>query len=108
MTPIQLATLIGNVLTQIDSKLADPNFPMSDPDWQTLYALRKHLDDLQRALVQASIAQDDPSYSGLTNQITQASTDLQTVIKDSSKVSTAVADVSQIASLVDQVLKLVP
>ena len=26
MTPIQLATLIGNVLTQIDSKLADPQF----------------------------------------------------------------------------------
>jgi hypothetical protein len=40
MTPLQLATLIGNALTQVDAKLADPAFPMSDPNWQTLYALR--------------------------------------------------------------------
>jgi hypothetical protein len=108
MTPIQLATLIGNVLTQIDSKLADPNFPMSDSNWQTLYALRKHLDDLQRTLVQASIAEDDPSYPGLTKQITDANTDLRTVIKNAAEVTTIIADVSQIAALLDQVLKLVP
>jgi hypothetical protein len=108
MTPIQLATLLGNVLTQVDSKLSDPALPMSDPNWQTLYALRKHLADLQRALIQASIAQDDPSYLGLTKQISDASTDLQTVIKDAAKVNAAIAALSQIAAAVDQVLKLTP
>jgi hypothetical protein len=108
MTPIQLATLIGGVLTQIDAKLADPAFPMSDPNWQTLYALRKHLDDLQRTLVQASIAENDVSYPSLTKQITDASADLQTAIKDAAKVNSVITDVSQIAGLVDQVLKLVP
>jgi len=108
MTPIQLATLIGNVLTQLDSMLADPTFPMSDPNWQLLYALRKHLDDLQRALVQASIAEADPLYAGLTEQITDANTDLETVIKDIAEVDTVIKDISQIASLVDQVLKLKP
>jgi len=108
MTPIQLATLIGDVLTQIDSRLADPEFPMSDPDWQTLYALRKHLDDLQRTLVQTSIAANDSSYPGLTRQIAAANTDLQTVIKDAAKVNSVITDVSQITALVDQVIKLVP
>jgi hypothetical protein len=108
MTPIELATLIGNVLTQVDSKLTDPALPMSDPNWQTLYALRKHLDDLQRALVQASIAEDDPSYPVLTKQIVDASADLQTVIKDAAKVTSAIAALSQIAGSLDQVLKLVP
>jgi hypothetical protein len=108
MTLIQLVTLIGGILTQIDSKLADPAFPMSDPNWQTLYALRKHLDDLQRALVQASIAEDDPSYLGLTTQIAAANTALQTVITDAAKVNAAISDISQIAALVDQVVKLIP
>jgi hypothetical protein len=81
---------------------------MSDPDWQTLYALRKHLDDLQRALVQASIAQDDPSYPGLTTQIAAANADLQRVITDTTKVNAAISAISQIAALVDQVVKLVP
>jgi hypothetical protein len=108
MTPIELATLIGDVLTQIDSKLADPDFPMADPNWQTLYALRKHLDDLQRTLVQTSIAVDDPSYAGLTKQITAASTGLQKAIKNAAKVNVVIAGVSQVAALVDQVLKLIP
>ena len=96
------------MLTQVDSKLADPTFPMSDPNWQTLYALRKHLDDLQRTLVQSSIAADDPSYAGLTQKITAASADLQTAIKDAAKLNAVINDVSQVAALVDQVLKLVP
>jgi hypothetical protein len=108
MTPIELATLIGDVLTQIDSMLADPDFPMSDPNWQTLYALRKHLDDLQRTLVQTSIAVDDASYPTLTKQIADASTGIQKEIKTAARVSAVIAGVSQVAGLVDQVLKLVP
>jgi hypothetical protein len=108
MTAVELATLIGNVITQLDSTLADPNFLMSDPRWQTLYAVRKHLDDLQRALVEASIAEGNPAYAGLTAQITAANTDLQTVIDDITKIGNIITDISTIASLVDQVLKLKP
>jgi hypothetical protein len=108
MTAVELANVIGDVLTQIDTMLADPNFPMADPNWQILYALRKHLDDLQRSLVQATIEDDDPSYAGLTQQISNASAHLQAVIKTDANVNAVITDVSQIAGLVDQILKLIP
>jgi hypothetical protein len=108
MTPIQLATLIGNVLTQIDSKLADPQFPSSDPNWQTLYALRKHLDDLQRALIKANIADRDPAYSGLTKKIEDSSAEIKAIIKTADQFNRLIKDVSEVAGLVDQVLKLIP
>lgn len=108
MTPIELATLIGDVITQLDSKLSDPDFPMSDPDWQMLYAMRKHLDDLQRLLIQANIADGNDAYAGLTEEITDANADLQTVIKDDAKVTAVIGDLSKMASVVDQILKLKP
>ena len=61
MTLIQLVTTIGDVLTQIDTTLQTPG--MADPDWQTLYALRKHLDDEQRDLVRKSISEADNRYN---------------------------------------------
>ena len=81
---------------------------MSDPNWQTLYALRKHLDDLQRLLVQATVEAADLAYVQLTKQISAANKDLQIVIKDLDKIDSIVKGVSQIAALVDQVLKLKP
>jgi hypothetical protein len=108
MTPIQLATLIGNILTQIDSKLADPQFPSSDPNWQTLYALRKHLDDLQRDLIKANIAVANPAYPGLTKKIADACAEIKAVIKNADEVNRVLKDVSAVAGLVDQVLKLIP
>ncbi len=108
MTLVQLVTLIGDVITKIDSVLADPTFSMSDPRWQTLYALRKHLDDLQRALVQADIVASDAAFQSLTTQINAASKDLQQVINDIKNVDKVIADVSKIAAGVDQILKLKP
>jgi hypothetical protein len=108
MTPIQLATLIGNVLTQIDSKLADPQFPSSDPNWQTLYALRKHLDDLQRSLIRANIAEHNPAYPGLTKKIADASAEIKIIIKKADQVNQLIKEVSEVAGLVDQVSKLIP
>jgi hypothetical protein len=108
MTPIQLATLIGNILTQIDSKLADPQFPSSDPNWQTLYALRKHLDDLQRDLIKANITVANPAYPGLTKKIADASAEIKGVIKNADQVNRLMKDISEVAGLVDQVLKLIP
>jgi hypothetical protein len=108
MTLVDLVTLIGEIITELDSTLADPDLPMSDPKWQILFAMRKHLDDLQRELVQTSIATEDAAYAGLTTQITAASKDLQSVIDDFTKLDTVINDVSKIASLLDQVMKLVP
>jgi hypothetical protein len=104
VTSIELAGLIGNVLTQIDTTLQAPG--LADPDWHNLYALRKHLDDEQRQLVQASINQADATYANLTTQIAAANTQLKTVIANLAKVADTINIVAQIASLLDQVLKL--
>jgi hypothetical protein len=50
----QSVQVIGNLLTNIDTTLARDEFHSSDPSWQQLYALRKHLDDQQRTLVKLS------------------------------------------------------
>jgi len=105
LTLIELATTIGEVLTQIDKTLQTPGIP--DPDWQTLYALRKHLDDEQRELIGESINEADSTYIKLTTQLNAASTQLKNVIGDLTKVGNAITTVSQIASYVDQILKLV-
>jgi hypothetical protein len=108
MNLVDLVTLIGDVITQIDSLLADPSFSMSDPKWQTLYAMRKHLDDLQRDLVKLTISESDAAFQSLTKQITAANDDLQKVIDDIKNVDTVINDVSKIASCVDQILKMKP
>jgi septation ring formation regulator EzrA len=101
MSLIDDATTIGNVLTQIDTALQTPG--LSEADWQTLYALRKHLDDLQRDLIKASINQADQTYQELTAQLKTASSQLTT---DLTKVQNAIATVAQIASYADQLLKV--
>ena len=104
MSLIDDATTIGNVLTQIDTALQTPG--LSEADWQTLYALRKHLDDLQRDLIKASINQADQTYQELTAQLKTASSQLTTFIGDLTKVQNAIATVAQIASYADQLLKV--
>jgi hypothetical protein len=105
MSLIEVATVIGNVLTQIDITLQTPG--LADPDWQTLYALRKHLDDEQRDLIRESIEEENDEYQALTTQLNNASAQLKTVIGDFSKVATTISIISQIASYADQILKLV-
>jgi len=105
MTLIDVATLIGNVLTQLDATLQTPG--LSDPDWQTLYALRKHLDDQQRELIGESIKEGDATYEKLAAQLKAANTELATVIGDLTKVSKVIATVSQIASYADKILNMV-
>ena len=104
MTLIDVATTIGNVLTQLDTFLQTPG--LSDADWQTLYALRKHLDDEQRDLIGESINEADATYQALTAQLKTASTALTNVIGDLTKVGNVISVVSQIASYADQILKL--
>jgi hypothetical protein len=105
MNHIQLVTTIGNVLTQIDITLQTPG--MQDPDWQTLYALRKHLDDEQRDLVRKSINEADNTYKTLTTKLTVASNELKKTIGDLTKAGEVISEVAKIASYLDQILKLV-
>ena len=105
MTLIQLVTTIGNVLTQIDTALQTPG--MQDPEWQTLYALRKHLDDGQRDLVRKSINEADNAYKALTTKLNTASNELKNALSDLTKVGNVITEVSKITSYVDQILKQV-
>jgi hypothetical protein len=105
MTLIQLVTTIGDVLTQIDTTLQTPG--MQDSEWQTLYALRKHLDDEQRDLVGESINEADNVYKALTTKLNAASNELKNALGDLTKVGNVITEVSKIASYVDQILKLV-
>ena len=104
MTLIEVAKVIGDDLTQIDTTLQTPG--LSDADWQTLYALRKHLDDIQRDLIQESINEADQKYQALTTQLQQASNQLATVITNLSKVSDIIATVAQVAAKADEILNL--
>jgi hypothetical protein len=104
MTLIEVAKVIGDDLTQIDTRLQTPG--LSDADWQTLFALRKHLDDIQRDLIQESINEADQKYQALTTQLQQASNQLATVITNLSKVSDIIATVAQVAAKADEILNL--
>jgi hypothetical protein len=102
MTLIEVATTIGTVLTQLDTTLQTPG--LSDADWQTLYALRKHVDDQQRDLIGQSIKEADAEYQALTTQLSSASSELTKSIGDLAKVGKVIGIVSQIASYADKIL----
>ena len=102
MTLIEVATTIGTVLTELDTTLQTPG--LSDADWQTLYALRKHLDDQQRDLIGESIKEADAKYQALTTQLSSASSELTKSIGDLAKVGKVIGIVSQIASYADKIL----
>jgi hypothetical protein len=104
MTLIDVAAAIGNVLTRLDTTLQTPG--LSDADWQTLYALRKHLDDQQRELIGESIDAGNAAYQALTAQLEAASTELTNDIGDLARVSKVIATVSQIASYADKILNM--
>ena len=104
MTLIEVATLIGDVLTLIDGRLQTPG--LDGASWHALYALRKHLNDIQRALVRAAIAQATGQYQDLTAKLKKASDDLKGTIADLKKVADTISVISQIASYADGVLKL--
>jgi uncharacterized protein YukE len=104
MTLIEVAKVIGDALTQIDTTLQTPG--LSDADWQALYAMRKHLDDLQRDLIGESIEQGNAQYQALTTQLKDATKALAQALADIKKVGDAIGILSQIAAYADQMLKL--
>jgi hypothetical protein len=108
VTLSDLVTLIGNALTQLDTTLTNSDLMDGQPaKWQQLYALRKHLDDEQRELVQADIESDDVAFQTYANQISAATTQLNQQIADMTRIDSIINIVSQVAAEVDSVLKLV-
>ncbi|HXT25426.1 MAG TPA: hypothetical protein VN749_11430 [Candidatus Eisenbacteria bacterium] len=106
MNKVDVATEIGDVLTTIDALLSDPEFSPSSPKWQQLFALRKHLDDQQRELVQEIFAEDSPEFDQIAKQLGEASDSLEKVAGSIAKLGTVLKTVSSIASLADKILSL--
>src|SRR5580658_4050005 len=106
MTTLEIVQTIGDVLTQLDQMLANPNFPSSQPAWQQLFALRKHLDDQQRQLVAAQIDESTAQFAQATAQLKTSGDSLQQIGTDITKVASVINIASTIASAADQLLGL--
>lgn len=105
MTPTQLVTAIGVTLTQLDQTLMEPDLVNQPAKWQQIYAMRKHLDDQQRALVAAAIQADDPEFQALTGKIQLAIQQLQKVIDDLKKIDSIVNAIAEVSADLDEILK---
>ena len=105
MTPTQLVTAIGVTLTQLDQTLMEPDLVNQPAKWQQIYAMRKHLDDQQRALVAAAIQADDPEFQALTGKIQLAIQQLQNVIDDLKKIDSIVNAIAEVSADLDEILK---
>ena len=101
-----LVTSIGNTLTGLDTQLMSPDLSNQPAKWQQLYAMRKHLDDQQRTLLQQKIASDDTNFKVLANSIQAETTTLNQEIKDMTRIDSIIDLVSEISSNLDQVLNL--
>ena len=104
---VDLVIEIGDVLTQIDALLSSSGFSPSDPNWQQLFALRKHLDDQQRELVREVLQDNTPSFNAIAAQLSQAADALDKVGTDITKIGKILDTVSLVASLVDKILNAV-
>jgi hypothetical protein len=107
VTQTDLVTSIGNTLTKLDTALMSSDLAALPAKWQQVYALRKHLDDEQRELVQVDINSDDIDFQMQSNLIATATTQLNQQIGDMTKIDIVINIVAQIAANVDDVLKLV-
>jgi alkylhydroperoxidase/carboxymuconolactone decarboxylase family protein YurZ len=106
MTTLEIVHIIGDALTQFDLILASPDFPTSDPLWQQTYALRKHLDDVQRQLVMVEIDASTPPFQQATVQLKAANEELKKIGTEIAKVASAISIAAQIAAVVDQLIGL--
>lgn len=106
MDKSDLITMIADTLTQLDKELSSSALNDQPAKWHQLYALRKHLDDEQRNLLQATIQADDAQFQALAQTINTGTDLLKKQIGDMQKIDSVINIVAQIASNVDQVLKL--
>jgi len=105
VNPADLAASVSNSLTQLDKILASGAPPFSSPQWQQLFALRKHLDDQQRDLIQQSIQSDDSDFQQAAAAVKTATNSLSAAINEQKTVDSIINIVSQVSSYVDAVLK---
>jgi hypothetical protein len=105
MNPSDLSASISNSLTQIDTILSSGNPPFTSPQWQQLFALRKHLDDQQRSLLQRTIQSDDAVVEQVAGDVKAATTSLNSAIAQQAQIDAIINIVSQVSSAVDAVLK---
>lgn len=105
MSPTDLIQIIGNILTGIDVLLQ--NSALDPATWQQLWALRKHLDDQQRELVSSEIDETSADYEAATAQLAPINQQVIKTLNDIAKVADTIKMVSQIASIVDGMIKLV-
>jgi hypothetical protein len=105
MTPTNLIKTIGDILTGIDVLLQ--NSALSASDWQQLWALRKHLDDQQRELVASEIDASTAEYQALTAKLGPINQQLVAALNDIAKVGDTIKMVSDVASIVDSLLRVV-
>ena len=105
MTQTELITAIGETLNQIDDMLMEPALQNQPAKWQQVYALRKHLDDLQHDLVEVTIQADDAQFQTLTAKIKLATERLQKVIDDVKKIDSVINTIAQISAGLDEILK---
>jgi hypothetical protein len=105
MNPSDLVAAISNSLTQIDNTLASGTPPFSSAQWQQLFALRKHLDDQQRTLIQSAIVADDATFQEAAGDAVTATAALTAAINQQARIDSIINVVAQIASTLDTVLK---
>jgi hypothetical protein len=98
MNPSDLTNSISASLTQLDTILASGDPPFSSPQWQQLFALRKHLDDQQRALLQEMIQSNDEAFRDAAANLKTATTDLTNAISAQARIDTIINVVSQVSS----------
>jgi hypothetical protein len=106
MNQSDLVTSVGNAITQLDSLLMSGDPAFNSPPWQQLFALRKHLDDQQRNLVQQTIQGDDETFQDVAGTLKDATQDLTAAIDEQKTVDSIINIVSQISAAVDAVLKM--
>jgi len=107
MTETDLVTSIGDSLTQVDTLLMSGNPPSDSAAWQQLFAMRKHLDDQQRSLVQQTIEADDDQFQAVAAPLQAATKALDSQIAQQATIDTVINTVAQISTYADQILKFI-
>ena len=108
MSKGDLVDVLADLLTGLDHALMTQALLDDPPNWQLVYALRKHLDDQQRRLLQEVLNEENPIYQTLTTRIETAAKTLNEVLAKMQQIDAVVSEVSKVSADVDQVLKLFP
>jgi transcriptional regulator with GAF, ATPase, and Fis domain len=102
-----LVATISNSLTQLDTILSSGDPPFTSPQWQQLFALRKHLDDQQRSLLQQVIQANDAAFKRAAAKLKTAAEALNAAIAEQKKIDTVINIVAEVSAAADALIKVV-